>query len=193
MHKFILASGNTHKALEFNELFDANIIEISSAPQKISVVEDGETFQENALKKAQAYFEEFRLPVMSDDSGLCVEALPDQLGIHSARFGGDGLNDEDRARLLLKKLDTQENRSAYFVCVLCFYISPKEIYLFEGRMNGNISTAYIGEDGFGYDPVFIPERLEGRTVAQEPEWKSKNSHRYKACQEAQKFFAAQKK
>ncbi len=186
---FILASGNSHKAEEFNELFDSAILQVESAPEKVAVVEDGTTFSENALKKCLGYFEKFKQPVLADDSGLVVNAIPNELGIHSARFGGDGLDDKGRAELLLQKMQGIEDRSAYFICVLCFYFSEDEYYFFEGRVHGGIGTEYRGEHGFGYDPVFIPEGLDGvKTLAELPEWKNLNSHRSKASKHAQTFF-----
>lgn len=188
-HDFILATGNAHKAEEFAILFKDTNITIKAASKKLDVVEDGNTYQENALKKAQAYYEEFKTPVVADDSGLNVEVLPDELGIYSARFGGENLTDRQRAELLLKKLEGENNRDAYFTCVLCFYLSPEEIYFFEGRMEGEISDSYEGDGGFGYDPVFCPKAFADTTVAQLEEWKNENSHRAKAVASAIKFFS----
>ena len=190
MIELILASGNAHKAEEFAELFDPKLITVKAALQKIDVVEDGETYFENALLKAKAYYDKFKVPVIADDSGLNVAALPGELGLHSARFGGDGLKDRDRAELLLKKMDGITDRTAYFSCVLCVYLNEKEIFYFEGRMNGAIGYSYRGSTGFGYDPVFIPtdKADEGLTVAELHEWKQKNSHRAVASGFAQKFL-----
>ncbi|EPZ51805.1 non-canonical purine NTP pyrophosphatase, RdgB/HAM1 family [Bacteriovorax sp. BAL6_X] len=188
MKEFILATGNAHKADEFAVLFKETNITIKAAAAKLDVVEDGNTFQENALKKAQAYYDEFKIPVVADDSGITVEALPQELGIYSARFGGEDLTDRQRAELLLEKLKDEQNRNAYFTCVLCFYLSPEEIYFFEGRMEGEISNSYIGEGGFGYDPVFCPKAFPDQTVAQLEKWKNENSHRAKAVSAAIKFF-----
>lgn len=191
---FYLASGNAHKAEEFSELFDLAIIQVLPAPSSVEVVEDGVSFSENALKKAKAYYDQYQRPVMADDSGLNVEALPDELGIHSARFGGEGLDDKQRAELLLKKLEgLEENqRKAYFTCYLCFYLNPDEIFFFEGRLNGTIATQLQGDKGFGYDPVFLPESLERRgqpmSLAQNPSWKQLHSHRAQAVAHAQRFF-----
>jgi XTP/dITP diphosphohydrolase len=189
MHNFLLATGNAHKAQEFAKIFNPEILKIEAAPEKLEVVEDGETFNANALLKAKAYYEKYGKPVMADDSGLCVEAMPDDLGIHTARFGGDGLTSEQRSRLLLEKMEGVENRKAYFVCVLCFYLGENEIYFFEGRVEGHISQEYKGEHGFGYDPVFEPlGDHNGKSLAELPEWKDENSHRAKACIQAEKFF-----
>lgn len=189
MHQFLLATGNAHKAEEFAKIFNPEVLKIEAAPEKLDVIEDGLTFNENALLKARAYYEKFGKPVMADDSGLCVEALPEELGIYSARFGGEGLDNRQRAELLLEKMKGEENRKAYFVCVLCFYLGENEIYFFEGRVDGTVSQEYKGEHGFGYDPVFEPLGDHGgKSLAELPEWKDENSHRAKACFHAEKFF-----
>jgi XTP/dITP diphosphohydrolase len=192
---FILASTNAHKASELEKLGDPTVFTISAASEKIEVVEDGDTFQENALKKATEYFQKFGTPTLADDSGLVVKSLPGELGVLSARFGGEGLNDRDRAELLVKKMEDFKERAlreAYFVSHLCFYLSKDEIYFFEGRMSGEIAYALRGEHGFGYDPVFIPEEFtiseEPKTLAQDPEWKSVHSHRARAMNFAMAFF-----
>ncbi|MDO9181850.1 MAG: non-canonical purine NTP pyrophosphatase [Bacteriovorax sp.] len=190
MIELILATANAHKAEEFAALFDPKILSIKAAPKKLEVIEDGSSYFENAKLKAQGYYNEFKIPVLADDSGLNVEALSDELGIHSARFGGEGLTDFDRANLLLKKMEGKTNRQAYFTCVLCVYLNDKEIFYFEGRMAGSIGYTYRGSSGFGYDPVFIPNDVEGElTVSELPEWKNKNSHRALATNLAQKFFS----
>ncbi len=186
---FLLASGNQHKAEEFAELFDSQVLSVKASPHKVDVVEDGSSYRENALKKAQAYYDAFKEPVVSDDSGLNVEAIPDDLGIHTARFGGVGLSASQRNQLLLERMEGVEHRSAGFVCVLCFYLSPEEIFFFEGRLKGTIGFEQLGEEGFGYDPVFLPSKVEdGKSLAQVPDWKQRNSHRALACQSALNFF-----
>lgn len=192
--ELLLASSNPHKAEEFSELFDPHLVKVVAAPDKLEVVEDGASFFENALLKAKAYYDTYKRPVIADDSGLTVLALPDELGLQSARFGGPGLSDRERAELLLKKMDGVSNREAYFSCVLCVYFNESEIFYFEGRMAGTIGYAYRGTTGFGYDPVFIPaeKAQEGLSVAELHEWKQKNSHRALASAMAQKFLAQRK-
>ena len=191
--ELILASANQHKAMEFVELLDDRFFRIQPADKKIDVDETGDTYHENALLKAQTYFDHFKRPVFSDDSGLNVDALPDDLGVCSARFGGEGLSSMDQNKLLLDKLDgvPLEKRKAYFSCVLCFYLAQNEIYFFEGRVDGYIDTRIQGEHGFGYDPVFIPNEYlnERKTLAMIPEWKRLNSHRARASVEANIFFS----
>ena len=187
-HEFILASGNLHKAQELS-CYLAPAITVQEASQSLKVVEDGSSFEANSYKKAQAYFEYFGHPTIADDSGLVVEALPNELGIHSARFGGEGLSDRERAEKLLEKLAGHPNRNAFFICYLCFYLSEKETFFFEGRLVGTIARQCSGDAGFGYDPVFIPQKGKGNfTLAQRPEWKDEYSHRAQACRAAKAFF-----
>lgn len=185
---FLLASGNAHKAEEFKELFHGTL-SVSAAPASVEVDETGKTFTENAFLKAQAYFETYKVPSLADDSGLVIEALPDILGVQSARFAPELPSYADKCKLLLQMLEGKK-REAYFVCVLCFYLSPDEVYFFEGRVHGEIGLELKGDKGFGYDPIFIPERKEGdgKSLAELPEWKNEFSHRAKASQVALQFF-----
>lgn len=149
---------------------------------EIDVVEDGETYADNALKKAQAICQRSGLPALADDSGIEVEALPDELGVYSARFGGEGLDDRGRNRLLVERLEevAEERRGARFVCVLAFCRPGKEPEFFEGELPGKVLPAPRGNGGFGYDPLlYLPEH--GCSVA-ELDLKIKNqiSHRGKA-------------
>jgi len=188
--KYILASGNKHKAIELAALFEeCGSVDVEAAKASLDVVEDGSSYEENALKKAEAYYQKYQSPVVSDDSGLEVRAMPDELGLHSARFGGEGLTDDDRVNLLLEKMESISDRSAYFICVLCFYKGPGEVFFFQGRVHGEIARDKKGVDGFGYDPIFIPVKHDGdETLAEIPDWKFKNSHRGRAVAEAVKFF-----
>ncbi|MGE3610805.1 MAG: non-canonical purine NTP pyrophosphatase [Bacteriovoracaceae bacterium] len=191
MINFILASGNAHKAQEFKELF-GNTISVSAAPKTLEVDESGKTYTENAYLKAKAYFDTYKTPTLADDSGLNLEGLPDLLGVQSARFAPELKDYKDKCLHLLDlyKAKQIENRAAYFSCVLCFYISPEEVYFFEGRVHGQIGHELKGDKGFGYDPIFIPERKEndGLSLAELPEWKNEFSHRAKAAQSALQFF-----
>ena len=135
MMSFILASGNTHKADEFRELFQGSI-SVGPAPKTLDVEESGKTFSENAFIKAKAYSEAFGAPALADDSGLVVAALPDILGVQSARFAMELSSYEDKCKKLIELLQNKEDRSAYFICVLCFYISSEEVYFLKGEFMG---------------------------------------------------------
>jgi XTP/dITP diphosphohydrolase len=190
VNSFLLGTGNAHKAEEFKELF-LNTLVINPAPRTLEVDESGKTFIENALIKAKAYYDTYKVPALADDSGLVVESMPDILGVQSARFAPELPEYADKCRKLIELLNlAHKDRRAYFVCVLCFYLSADEIYFFEGRVHGMIGNELKGEKGFGYDPIFIPERKEndGKSLAELPEWKNEFSHRAKAAQAALEFF-----
>ena len=189
MTSFLLASGNAHKAQEFKELFQG-VLTVNSAPKTLEVEETGKTFSENAFLKARAYYDTYKVPALADDSGLVIAALPDILGVQSARFAPELSDYADKCKKLIELLQNKENKNAYFVCVLCFYLSPDEVYFFEGRVHGVIGNELKGDHGFGYDPVFIPARKEedGKSLAELPDWKNEFSHRAKASQSALQFF-----
>ncbi len=188
--EYILASTNAHKADELNELLSAGGLAITAASEKFEVVEDGETFQENALIKAKAYYDKYGKPTVADDSGLVVPSMPEILGIYSARFAPELPDYKDKNLKLIELLEDKpdEDRKAYFVCYLCFYNGPEEIFFFEGRVHGTIGEEIKGSEGFGYDPIFLPDGQGGKSMAQVSEWKMKNSHRAKACSGAVNFF-----
>lgn len=190
MTKFILASSNKNKAIELNNLLGESF-EILPSKESLNVLEDGKSFQENAYKKAYAYTKNFSLPSLADDSGLIIPALPGYLGIHSARFAPQFENYSDKMNVLLEMMKDKrgDERNAYFICVLCFYLSKEEIYYFEGRVHGKIGLEKKGDKGFGYDPVFYPDGFENQSLAELYDWKLKNSHRAKACRAAKEFFS----
>ena len=187
---FILASSNAHKAEELNELLAAGKLSISSAPEKYEVIEDGTTFQENAFKKAKAYFDKLGKPTVADDSGLVVPMRTDILGVQSARYAPELADYKDKINHLIEDIKAlrDDQRDAYFACYLCFYISADEVYFFEGRVHGHIGDKPQGEEGFGYDPIFYPDGCGGKSMAEVMEWKMENSHRAKACKAAVSFF-----
>lgn len=189
--EFILGSSNAHKAQELDALLKSGGLSITSAPSKLEVVEDGTTFQENAFKKAEAYFKEFGRPSLADDSGLVLPAKSEILGVQSARYAPHLEDYKEKNNFLLSEIKDLKggSRKAYFACYLCFYLSPDEVYYFEGRVHGRIGDTPAGSDGFGYDPIFYPDGCEGKSLAELPEWKMENSHRAKACAAASKFFA----
>ena len=145
------------------------------------------------IAEAKGYFDKFKKPTVADDSGLVLLVKPDILGIHSARYAPQFDDYSDKNNHLIQEIQSlkDDQRKAYFVCYLCFYISPDEIYFFEGRVHGEIGTEIKGADGFGYDPIFLPDGQEGKSMAQVGEWKMQNSHRAKACEAAKKFFVQQ--
>ena len=191
--KFLLASSNEHKAIELNDLLKSSGLEIIAAPEKFDVIEDGTSFQENAYKKAFGYAQKFKSATVADDSGLVIPARPDILGIYSARYADHTSDYNEKNRLLLEDIKelNGKDRAAYFACYLCFYKSAEEVFFFEGRVHGVIAHELKGDGGFGYDPIFLPDGLDGKSLAELHDWKMLNSHRAKACESAVKFFQGQ--
>ena len=179
--KLIIASNNKHKIYEIKKMLGTKFSEILSLSEaKISheTIEDGNTFLENAFKKAREIAEISGAASLADDSGICVDALDGAPGIYSARFSGG--DDEDNNKLLLEKLSGKSNRGAHYTCAMALvYPDGKEISA-EGYMYGEITDNPRGERGFGYDPLFIPVG-ESRTVAEmTDEEKNAISHRANA-------------
>ncbi len=157
----------------------ASLEEYADAPD---VVEDGRTFLENGLKKAKTFAEFTGEPVLADDSGLMVDYLDGRPGVYSSRYAGEKATDEDNIQKLLREMEnvSREKRGASFVCVLVLYMPDGRYEFFEGRWRGLIHERAIGNNGFGYDPVFfLPDRE--MTVAQmSAEEKNAVSHRARA-------------
>ncbi len=180
--EIIFATGNAHKAQEIQEIMKEHKILI---PADLGIPfeyeETGSTFFENSFGKAMHLYKLTGKPVIADDSGLCVSALGGAPGIYSARYGSSpgkpDLDSPSRNKLLLEKLEGEENREAFFVCSMVFVLDEHRFYGVQETIAGKIITESRGEKGFGYDPVFyLPER--GKTIAQLPaEIKNRISHR----------------
>ena len=178
--KFVLATLNPKKLKEMSAILSDLGVEIVSEAElgvKIEVEETGETFAENSLLKAKAVMEATKLPAIADDSGLCVNALNGGPGVYSARFGGEGLDDAGRYRLLLELLRGQSDRRAHFHTTITCAFPNGDVLRADGEVQGTIAFAPMGEGGFGYDPVFfVPDKR--KTFAQlTAEEKAEISHR----------------
>lgn len=166
--KFVLASNNRGKHREMKvvlELMGHEVLSQNEAGFFGEVEETGTTFYENALLKARAVMEATGLPAIADDSGLMVEALDGKPGVHSKRFGGEGLEDEDRNALMLKTLERTEHRAAQFVSSIVCVFPNGDIVSAEGVCRGSILKAPRGSGGFGYDPIFLVEGT-GKSMAE---------------------------
>ena len=181
--ELIIASNNQGKIKEYKDIFEPLGFVVYSQGEKdisLEVEETGTTFEENALLKAQAIYDLTRCSVISDDSGLEVEALNGEPGIYSARY--KGLSTEHERRMaVIDGLKDADDRSARFVCCICFIDDSGEHHLFKGIWNGTIAFEEEGTNGFGYDPIFISEDADGKTTASLPiSFKETYSHRAKA-------------
>ena len=186
----ILASNNNGKIKEFKKIlakFNINVIPMKDINFTEEIVEDGNSFFENALIKAKTIHEFTNLPVISDDSGICVDYLNGEPGIYSARYYGLS-GDNERNELLIKLLEGVENRKAHFHCSIVLYISKDEYYEFSGQVYGNVSEKIEGTNGFGYDSLFIPDGYIETFGILDTEIKNKISHRAIAISKLVEFF-----
>ena len=182
--KIFLATGNKHKIKEIEKIFKMDNVEILSINDGIEipeVEEDGTTFEENSKKKALEIAKFTNMITISDDSGLCVDALGGAPGVYSARYAGEHGNDLDNNKKLVKELQGIENRKARFVCVITLAKPTGETYSFRGEVEGDIIDIPQGTEGFGYDPHFFMKEY-GKTLAEIPEIKNKISHRARALE-----------
>lgn len=183
----VLATRNRHKVDELQAMLSPLGIEVKSAldyPSMPEVVEDGMTFEENAIKKAMEVSRYTGLPALADDSGLSVDALGGAPGVYSARFAGENGNDQaNNAKLLQLMADIPDGeRQAHFVSVLAYATPSGEIHTFRGTCEGIILRETRGSNGFGYDPLFYLPKY-GKTMAElAPEEKNRISHRANAYQ-----------
>lgn len=191
--KVVFASKNAHKLQELQDILSAQGVEVileSAAGVDVEVEETGTTFEENSLLKARAVMEASGLPAIADDSGLMVDALNGAPGVYSARYGGPGLDDAGRYRLLLENMRGVLDRKCRFVSAITLCMPSGDIVTARGECPGTLAYAPQGENGFGYDPIFfVPEKK--KTFAQlTAEEKNAISHRGRALQLFQEKLAA---
>ena len=187
-HRFVLATHNTHKVGEFAAILATHVPGIDvvgyDGPEP---VEDGVTFAENALIKARAAAAYTGLPALADDSGICVDVLGGMPGIFSARWAGEAKDNAANVQLLLSQLSDvpDQFRAAHFTCHIALVYpatadAPAEELVIHGDWPGRISREVRGANGFGYDPVFIPEGFEISAAELDPVKKNELSHRSRA-------------
>ena len=183
--KLVLASKNQKKLKEMNEILSGMGVEVCSqagAGVDVDVEETGTTFEENSMLKAKAVMEASGLPAIADDSGLCVDALNGAPGVYSARYGGEGLDDAGRYRMLLANMPKGQPRTAKFVSVITCCFPNRDVLTARGECPGTIAFAPMGEGGFGYDPVFFVPELKKTFAQLTAGEKNAVSHRGKALE-----------
>ncbi len=196
-NKLLLATHNQGKIIEMKSLLKGQIKKIVSARDlNLSEPEEAEdSFSGNSLLKARSAAKESGLASLADDSGLCVNALNGDPGIHSARWAQDGGNEERDFKKAMAKvhdlLGDSKDRSAYFICVLALVLPDGQEEVFEGRVEGRIVWPMRGEGGFGYDPIFQPYGYDITFGEMEPIEKASISHRVRALQKFLNFVKEQ--
>ena len=187
----VLATGNEGKITEIRKMlssFTEKIKSLKDFGPIPAVVEDGDTFEENAFKKAHFTSKVLGFPALADDSGLMVEALEGAPGVHSARYAGEEATDQERNLKLLRAMEGVEDRKAVFVCLIAIAVPRGPSLVYEGRCEGLITHKPKGENGFGYDPLFYYPPLKKTFAEMSLEEKNKISHRGKALAEVKAEF-----
>lgn len=181
--KILLATHNNNKKKEILDILHDNnvknieLVTLEDLGDMDDIEENGKTFKDNAFLKASYGYKKFGLPCIADDSGLEVEALNGAPGIYSSRYSG--LGSEGNIDLLLKNMEGVNNRKCDFICVICYIDDSGIDHYFEGYVYGNVGKKRVGNNGFGYDPIFMID--ENRSMASiKEEEKNRISHRYNA-------------
>lgn len=181
------ATNNTHKISEFNAILSSLGISVESVYDShdlLPIPENGKNFEENAVLKAEGVASAINKTVFADDSGLEVDSLNGEPGIHSARYAGEKATDLDRINKLLKCLEGHSNRDARFVCVIAVASPSGLLGTAVGIVHGRIAISPSGQHGFGYDPIFIPQGYERNMAELDSQEKNQISHRFRALREA---------
>lgn len=174
-----IATSNPHKVEEFQTMLGSQVQvkSMKDLDQEVHIVENGKTFEENALIKARALYEVIHQPVLSDDSGLEVDALNKQPGVHSARWMGKDTSYTIKNQAIIDALKGKKDRSARFVCVIAFIDEQGKEYTYRGTIEGQINDEIVGKNGFGYDPIFYYPPFHTTTANVSEELKNSVSHR----------------
>jgi len=179
---FVIATNNAHKVEEFKKIFDRLGLSLVT-PREFGIScdpdENGETFRENAMIKARAFYDICGLPTVADDSGLSVDALGGEPGIYSARYGNK-VTDSERLYYLLGNMQGKTDRNAHFVCAIACVLDSKNSFSVEGKCFGTLTDVPDGEGGFGYDPIFLPNGKSETFAKMSAEEKNEISHRANA-------------
>ena len=183
-YELILATNNAHKLKEVREILSPHKItvyglnDLNLHPEEVD--ENAGTYAGNALIKAQSIQKLTTMPIIADDSGMEIEALDNQPGLHSARFADQHGGHANAIRAILQELKKKDNRKARFVCDIILVNEDEKPLLFEGIVDGHIAEEPFGEGGFGYDPIFVADELNKTYAEMTQEEKNKVSHRGKA-------------
>ncbi|MEG0900686.1 MAG: ribonuclease PH [Clostridia bacterium] len=178
--RLVVASGNAHKLKELSQIFGGayQLVSMKAAGFEGDIEENGDTFEQNALLKAEAVMRFTGLPTLADDSGLAVDALGGAPGVHSARYAGGHGDDQANNNLLLQNMQGQANRACRFVCAMALALPGEETRVLRGECEGELLAARMGESGFGYDPLF---RYKGERTFAEMSEHEKNAVSHRAA------------
>ena len=189
MVSLVFASNNQHKIREIREITGnvCNVLSLDEIGLQGDIPETADTIEGNARQKARYIFERTGKDCFADDTGLEIAALDGRPGVYSARYAGEGCSVADNVKKVLEEMHGKTDRRAAFRCIICLIYKGDE-FIFEGRVDGEITLSPSGTDGFGYDPVFMPEK-NAQTFAEMPPYlKNGMSHRGRAVQKMFRFL-----
>jgi len=191
MKKIIFASKNEGKVKEVRHILqgiNAEVLSLNDVGFKDEISETADTFEGNAKTKAETIYNKFKLPTIADDSGIVALQLGNEPGVYSARYAGENAKDEENNIKLLKKLKSfPEPHKGKFVCSAVYYFGT-EFIVAMGEIAGTIIKEPRGTNGFGYDPLFLPDGYDKTTAELSPEIKNKISHRFNAFYQLRKHL-----
>ena len=183
MKKIWIATSNAHKVEEFQKMLgkDVQVCSLKDLKQDVEIIENGKTFEENALIKARSLYDVLHEPVISDDSGLEVDAMDKAPGVYSARWMGEETSYDVKNAQIIKNVEGKD-RTARFVCVIAYIDENGNGHTYRGEVEGEIYDRILGENGFGYDPIFYYPEYKTTLANVSSEMKNKVSHRSRALQ-----------
>jgi XTP/dITP diphosphohydrolase len=189
LHRLVFATNNPHKLSEVQQILGNSIelLSLSDIGFTDEIPEDFNTLEENASQKAWHIYSRYKMNCFADDTGLEVDALNGEPGVRSARYAGEGKTPFDNIEKLLHKLKGIPNRNAQFRTVIALVVDGTE-YQFEGAVRGNLINEYRGLQGFGYDPLFVPQGFKETFAQMAPEIKNEISHRGIAIKKLTNFL-----
>lgn len=191
MKEIWIATSNAHKVQEFKRMFDKLNITVHSMlelKEEIEIIENGTTFQENAAIKAETLCQVLNQPVIADDSGLVVDAMNGEPGIHSARWMGHDTDYATKNSEILRLVKDAEDRSCRFVCAIALAKPNEKTEIFTGTIEGQVAFEIKGANGFGYDPIFYVPSLGKNLSEISEEEKNQISHRGNACKKLLEYL-----
>lgn len=191
MKEIVIATKNAHKIVEMKSVLEPlgyKVLSLFDFDEFPDIIEDRDTFRGNALKKAQELGDYLQKTVIADDSGLEVDALNGAPGIYSARYAGENVTYKENNTLLLKNMEKVTNRKANFITSMCIYFLDRDPLFIDGYLYGEIAYIYKGENGFGYDPIFIVDQDKRHLAEYTIEEKNKISHRGQCLKQLTKIL-----
>ena len=183
-----IATSNQHKVEEFKKMLpEYNVKCLKDLNQKIKIIENGTTFEENAICKAKSLYDVLHQPVISDDSGIEVDAMDKKPGVYSARWMGENTSYEIKNKAIIDAVKGKV-KTARYVCVIAYIDEMGNAHTYRGEVEGQIHSCPVGENGFGYDPIFLPEGYTQTFAEMGNEVKNNISHRAKAVEKLAEFL-----